>query len=171
MAAQGGGNIGFTGQHEEDEGPVPQGLHDLSGGPSSHLREVFIQRHIPYLVAAVPVTPLSPPKGEEDMRSGLQERQTGTCIGQLSPGLSFDGDDAFQAAHLGQAWPIGVANQQVGDPQPPFHPATVLAGLGGVGSTSRSNRSTSGYAVVNAVQSYPVGSSIALSVSIHRIDG
>ena len=156
VAAQGGGNIGFTGQHEEDDCPVTQGLHDLSGGTSSHLRAVFIQSRIPYPVAAVSVTPLSPPKGEKDMRAGLQERQAGTCIGQLSPGLSCDGANAFQAAHLGLAWPIGAANQQVGEPQPPFHPATVLAGLGGVGIANRSTRSTSGCAVVNGVQSYLV---------------
>lgn len=171
VAAQGGGNIGFTGQHEEDDGPVTQGLRDLSGGPSSHLRAVFIQGHIPYPVAAVFVTPLSPPKGEEDFRAGLQERQAGTCIGQLSPGLSSGGDGAFQSAHLGQAWPIGAANQQIGDAQPLFHPATVLAGLGGVGIANRSTRSTSGCAVVNGVPSHLVDSSIALCVSIHWING
>ena len=63
VAAQGGGNIGFTGQHGEDDGPATQGLYDLSGGPSSHLRAVFIQSNIPYPVAAVFRYPIVPAKG------------------------------------------------------------------------------------------------------------
>ena len=80
VAAQGGGDVGFASQTDHADGQIAQGCHDLGRGAGADLGPVFIEGNVPDPVDSVLDAPMSPPQGEEPLRTGPGRRQAGNSV-------------------------------------------------------------------------------------------
>lgn len=111
--AEGGGDVGVTGQAEGADGQVAQAGHDLGRSTGADLGAVLVVGDIADPVDSVLDLPVPPHQRAEPSRAGLGGRQAGDAVGGLLPdalavqaaGVTADPEDL---RGMGEVDPVAV---------------------------------------------------------------